>query len=314
MRLTLIFLLFVTQSYSQIRIDEIKNDTDVIKYVFEYGKKHQLGWKEVSFNFYSEWLKQELTKEDKLFYDSLTRVKWIKSDFNNDGRTDLIFSGRVYNQLAVLAFISGVNDSTIYHSLGHIFYDRPSGISEYKTDNLNLLLIRSYRRNNSESWGVENYKLDTLVYKLGGFIEYNNMPGRKMEFDSIIYRTLNVWSGLNDIPVVKIFKEGRAFLYSGSYFSGNEPTWGVNNRTEFKVISPERISYLQNLLACIDFIKLEDNYALKFVTDLTTATTEVYYNGKVKKIKDYGCQGTYGLSLLYQSLNSIKAENRFRKE
>lgn len=55
---------------------------------------------------------------------------------------------------------------------------------------------------------------------------------------------------------------------------------------------------------------MHDNYYAS-MTDLCTGYLEVHFSdGTVKEIKDYGLQGTNGLSLLYQFLeNIIKEKN-----
>ncbi len=61
--------------------------------------------------------------------------------------------------------------------------------------------------------------------------------------------------------------------------------------------------------------ELESNYEIPNIYDLTTASTIFYLKDKtVKKVKDYGMSGTYGLRLLYSILYKMTLEDGWTLE
>jgi hypothetical protein len=58
----------------------------------------------------------------------------------------------------------------------------------------------------------------------------------------------------------------------------------------------------------IDVRSLEDNYAVNW-TDYPTATlTVIFSDQSTKVIRDYGLQGTFGLSAVYSKMMEIATE------
>jgi hypothetical protein len=308
MKIFLAILIFFAPIFciGQMKIEDIKIDEDVVQFVSEYGQKYSKDWRKVSFNDLNGMVFQNNRKKTDLFFlDSLTKRKWIKSDFNKDGKLDLIFSGRIYTQLAVLAFISN-GDSIECNYLGNsisMYY--PSGISELKINESIFLLLNSFVRNEMQYEIASSYKADTLIYKFGGFIELSKSHKNSIEFDSVIFKTLSPWMGLVEIPKMKILSNGSMILYrnSGTYLR-DSALW-INGIKETRV-SKEVINDLKSILSYIDFWDLNADYETKYVYDLSTAITEVYYKGEMKRVRDYGWHGTYGLSLLYKKINEAK--------
>jgi hypothetical protein len=306
----LLLLVFYCKSFGQTKIDEIKKDREAIRFVFDYGKKNNMEWKKVSLDdLYGSFSRRSMDKDDKAFLDSLTKNKWIKLDFNNDGVTDLIFFGRLYkrqyNQLGVLSFISD-GDSIVCKHLGNLLSNYyPSGISSFKQDGLNFLTISSYVGDNTADSIRGLFKTDTLIYKFGGFVEFDWKNEKQIQFDSVVYNTSGLWMGLIEVPELKIYKNGYVSLYRNKLTNKNGSMNWKNELYEC-IISKEAIVDMNAILNYINFEGLNSNYFIRGVLDLDTQTTQIFYQGKSKKIEDYGGHGTYGLSLLYNKINEIK--------
>ncbi|HEX7846403.1 MAG TPA: hypothetical protein VF476_11440 [Chitinophagaceae bacterium] len=310
--IAILFLAFKNAD-AQLAIDEISNDDDAVRFVQRYSDTYKLEWKKVGVDIYSIFPKRFLTPEEILIVDSLTKRKWIKADFNQDGKTDLIFSGKIYSQLAVLAFLTR-NDSVELKYIGStVFSFYPTGIEELDVDNKSFLVVNCVERNQLKIDWKKDLKRDTLIYKFDGFVEYNSKPASKFKFDSVVFRIFSTWSGVIDIPVMKIFRDGNVTLQGNKSSYRYDSTLWVNGVYESK-INVEMIKELEDLLGYINFPGLEDEYEIKLVSDLATVVTEVYYEGKMKKVKDYGYHGTFGLHLLYKFLNKIKTSCRTRKD
>lgn len=304
--LTIFFLLVFLYSNSQLKIENIKTDEDVINFVDEYGKKNKMEWKKIDFDIYNVVQKKTLSKKEITFFDSLTSIKWIKADFNNDQKVDLIFSGRLYSQLGILAFLTQ-GDSVVCNSVGSsVFGYYPTGISLINLEGTNLLTVSSFIRDNINSeFEQESFKSDTLIYKFGGLVEYTKSRKDDFLFDSIYFRVMSNWMGVVQVPLMKIYRNGLIRLYKNEHSWYKDSAIWVNGIYEFK-IEKRQIEELGMLLEYINFLNLDSKYETKFVYDLSTATTVIYYNGKSKEVSDYGFHGTFGLNFLYRKFNEIK--------
>ncbi len=309
MRFVFAFLFFPVSSFCQMSIDAIKNDEDAVKFVESYNRKYNMHWEKVGVDILDVVSMRSFREEDKKYIDSLTKNKWIKSDFNNDGKTDLIFSGKINNSFATLSFISQKGDSISCDQPGSILsIEYPSGIRTYQLNNLNLLLINSLNRNEFEFNIRKSYRQDTLIYKFGGFAEYNTKADEKLDFDSIVYINISNWVGVIQVPKIVISSTGTIKLYRDKYASNIDSAGWTNNMYK-SIADCETIESLRAILGYINFPNLRSEYALNYITDLSTAETEVYYKGTVKRISDYGMHGTYGLSLLYKIFQGIKMKS-----
>ena len=74
-------------------------------------------------------------------------------------------------------------------------------------------------------------------------------------------------------------------------------------------IEPSTKNKIYEILNYINFPSLKDSY-MTGATDMPTAYLTIHYgSGQIKKIKDYGFQGTYGLGILYNQLEKISNDN-----
>lgn len=306
------FLIFFLsgKSFCQIRIDEIKNDSDVIQFIQNYSDKHNLGWKNMGLDISQAYPKKYFNKNQIEFTDSVTKTKWIKCDFNGDGRNDLIYNGRIYfSQMAVLAFISEDADSISLHYLGNVLSgSRPSSISHLKDGDNELLEIGIFGKRNMPEDYIKSYEKDILIYKYGGFVEYNKRKFKKIEFDSIVYRISSPW-GIFDSPTkLWLYRNGTIKLYQ-EYNQVNHSLVFVKN-TYVSKISKNEVDEIASLLGYINFYNLKRDYSLYMVSDQATVKLEIFFYGNEMEINDYGMCGTFGLSLLYSKLGEIMKRNK----
>jgi hypothetical protein len=69
------------------------------------------------------------------------------------------------------------------------------------------------------------------------------------------------------------------------------------------------------LLKTIEYIRLptlKDNYSVGWTDDNTVILEISYNNGQVKKIRDYGTIGTFGLENLYRQIYSLRHTQKWR--
>ena len=124
-----------------------------------------------------------------------------------------------------------------------------------------------------------------LIYKLGGFIELSKSHKNSIEFDSVIFKTLSPWMGLVEIPKMKILSNGSIILDWNSREHGYKiKSFGLMGIPVFWV-SKEVMFDLKYLLGYISFGELNTDYETKYVYDLSTAITEVYEKGEMKRVR-----------------------------
>lgn len=297
--LSLLVIFFSGEVAGQINIDDIRTNADAVRFVESYGARYNLHWDKVGMDVYA--VSRDRNPAEAAFVDSALQCKWVRSDFNNDGKNDLVFYGSLGNQLAVLSFVTDKGDSIQYNYLGGLFTSwYPSSISGYHLGDLNLLLLGSYKRRQGLR---NNFFVDTLVYKYGGFIEFRGNNENSMEFDSIIYRESSNWMGVG-IDKLSISRNGDVKLYP-DFFQRVADTAHINKGVYYSRVDTEIIGNLRSVLGYIDYRSMREKYTIDQVFDLTTAITTVYYKGKMKEISDYGMEGTYGLGLLYRKFREI---------
>ncbi len=99
-----ILILLPLVAKSQIRVENIKSDKDVLTFL----KFHYLKSKKANIDYYQNNLFKNKNNDDsvlKYFYRN-NKHKSIKVDLNNDGNLDLIWNGCIDKAATVLAFIS----------------------------------------------------------------------------------------------------------------------------------------------------------------------------------------------------------------
>lgn len=296
-------------------IDSIKTDEDVNNFM----EKH-FGDKYINFSVADA---STFFRSDnyKLIADTLGMQYWYKTDFNNDGETDLLAYGSVikgeYTASEIIAVIYLGNN--IYQHIDLANNVRNVGALFPVVDTLNseIIIIRyqtvedplramrfdsslvEYRNqiNHSRIYH-DNFYLysDTLVYKFDTFIEYNpNLSNEDIIKIEVKNSCGNIACYVMDI---QINNDGSATMEAGEYYEEK-----INYRTHIYEKSLQKIFELINYL---EFNKLKNNYSVSHTHASSVSTKVTYTDGKTKQIYDYGRSGTFGLIRLYQLLFELK--------
>ena len=137
---------------------------------------------------------------------------------------------------------------------------------------------------------------DTLVYHLGGFIEYNAYPLEHFGVESIRFAAGGCY-GTCPVFELRITGDGHVTYHAQAYNHQKGDFAGV--------IPPEEFERLKTLLAYLPLDRLDSSYTVNW-TDDQTVWLEIHYNGRVKRISDYGAIGSRGLSWVYGLLFSLR--------
>ena len=177
---------------------------------------------------------------------------------------------------------------------------------------LNDTLIRYYFKPEFDWTNKEQPSLQyiDLTYKYGDFIEYNSKP-QNYSIEKIEYQT-SMCFGTCPKFYISILRDKSAVFKAEIHnreSRDSKEIQGVFSTT----LRDTSFSEIINLLNYIDFPKLKDNYSVGWTDDQTSTLTVTYNNGQVKKIKDYGLIGTYGLDRLYQLLFALRFNQTWKK-
>lgn len=303
MKLAVLILTFVCNlCYAQDKVEDIKTEKDVISFIEKIGNKNKMIWRNINFNQRGREVDKYLDESDKAFVDSATNQRWIISDFNSDGKKDLVAAFHYYQAFDVFAFVSNITNSyDLVHLGNHWSEVYPSGL--FLIDNPISSLIKINHHIN-DSTGAELrrfYRSDTLIYKFSGFVEYKESTESEVKFDSIVYNISPVWIAAASTPKMILYNTGKVKLFQSDYVDTLfDKKW--KDGIKECAIYVDEITKIEKVLGIIGYSNLKSNYNIYGVSDLTTYLTVVYSNGKKISVSDRGGTGTYGLRLLYREL------------
>ncbi|GAB3503349.1 DUF6438 domain-containing protein [Emticicia fontis] len=219
------------------------------------------------------------------FYSYTDSVKYIKNnkffkiDIDNNGLTDLLLN----KNRVIVALLDKGNKKYETHFLNekeiaHIYADSLISIDRQK-----VIVLRVAH---------PKPRIDTLIYKFDGFLEYNPKVNTDFNFNKMRFTTTMCY-GI--CPVFEIIvNKDRTATYNAIQYN--------KKQGEFRATIPtEEFDELMALLIYLNLANLKGNYEVGW-TDDQTATTQISYSGINKSIEDYGLQGTFGLKLLYKKM------------
>jgi hypothetical protein len=303
-KFTIILMLIFSNMIFGNKIDKLNTTKEVIEFVKtvhpEYGIVRYKDFKYGIFDIEPIDSIYNQLKCKGIF--KINEIKnWQKIDVNNDGLTDLIFISHFYGYTQNVIIDEGNNGFKLIRNI--INFDECEYIKPIKVQDKNELRIRKVNLPFDFDDNIEKYiKIDTLTYKYDCFIELNDKVIIDNKIESIEIKT-NFCFG--DCPVFKltINKNGVA------QFDGIEFTKFKGKST--KQLNQKIVDEIFDLINYIEIKKLNDYYEVNY-TDASTANLDIFFeDGSIKKIKDYGLSGTYGLSALYSKLTQLGTETEW---
>lgn len=238
---------------------------------------------------------------------------WEKADFENNGFTDLLiiakdtnesFTDDHYDIECIMDsgenrfFVKSLTAFFLNNSIATVrMVDSLPSIIYYDLDNPNTYYI-DYKGDTLP----RPFKKDTLIFKFGGFIEYN----KKSDIYDIQNIKFETSGCFGSCPIFKLDIDKNK---NGSYTATrhNKSDKGEKIEGTFKTrINLDDYKAVEELLSYINFPKLKDRYTVNWTDDQTATLTITYNNGKTKTISDYGQQGSFGLRQLYELLYALR--------
>ncbi|WP_214070001.1 DUF6438 domain-containing protein [Mucilaginibacter sp. dw_454] len=314
-KLPLLFCLLLTAATSFAnKIDELKTDSDVVRFLLPLDKHFTTGK-------YTPKLIIEpvdtIFKNDACFAcDTLCKTwgvkSWQKVDLNNDGRTDLVAICHWYQYENFIVMDNG--DGTF--KLMYLVYDSwfCELVNIIRRNDQNLIVFHTIDSDMLDRF--EQPRTDTLIYKYDHFVELNEHPP-KYAIDSLIFYDGSVYGNhCGSCPKfrMKVNRKGKTryerYVYGGTSvktaggYSVKDFKISTELKAQGKVLSSQQKEIL-NMINYINFKKLKDKYEVPW-TDASTTTIQVKFkDGSSKTIVDYGEYGTFGLRALFSKLYAV---------
>ena len=229
---------------------------------------------------------------------------WEKIDFNSDNKTDLIVTTFWYDFDVFVAIDKGDNTYQLIQLSKDVFQNCELGKPIQLNSEQLLLFYRFKSEYNYPSKDFLDFKqisrIDTLVYKFGGFIE-KQMMSASYDISEIEYHTSSGWTGISPIYKLRITRRGKATFGATS----NNPKEMIPVRK----VKKEVVKAISDLIQYINVKKLKDDYLVNWTDDTTVFLKITFRDGTIKEIVDYGLIGTFGLNQLYELLLMLSGKS-----
>jgi hypothetical protein len=260
----------------------------------------------------SEFKSEYSLENCKFIADSLEiNESVIKEDFDNNGYTDLLVTGTYYGSNFVVYIIySFGKDKFEIQKLINGHFDRGSYPKLIYIDNLPAIELYNQRPSRYKDPNPKKIiDKKTLLYKYGGFVEFNKNP-RLVKVEKIKYESTGC---MGTCPVfdIEINMDATSFFIP-KYF--NFDTEYQDEEALLKTtIREKELNEIKDLLNYIDFTNLREEYGVPWTDDQEGIFEITYNNGKTKRIRDYGMIGTYGLNLLHTKMTELRFNQKWQK-
>jgi len=288
------------------RVDALKTDSDVASFIISLDKKFH---KKDDLTFIVKSTEDIIKAFDCDSNIRAYRIKnWEKLDINNDGLTDLFVIGYWDNEYLSLVAIDIGNNKFKLITLNYGFPE--CQIAQVcKDGTLPLLLFHSRKAQfNPNEKRLYEWKeipvTDTLIYKFNNFIERNRNPSA-YEIQTVKFETGRCF-GTCPVYSIEFNKTGPVTYIAGMY-SPEEGTF-------IGYITSAKRKEIHDLLNYISVKNLKDDYEVDWTDDATCWLTVTFSDGSVKKIKDYGEVGTFGLRTLYSLFLELRDKEDWRQQ
>ncbi|WP_419701939.1 DUF6438 domain-containing protein [Mucilaginibacter sp. NFX135] len=308
MKYLLLFLIFSSFIVSALAngIDNLKTDNDVLKFMLKTDTNFSYKGEPQITVVPTDTLFKLLKCNDVARQWSIK--SWEKTDFNQDGKTDLLVMLKMSVGFYVYAVIDK-GDNTFKmlpmnqgHTGDNCEMAKPIMINKQQLLLFYSKMLRMHR-DKDELTVDTGPRIDTLILKHGNFVEYNPKPDNYQ----ISYFTIEAKGCYGDCPVYKlqVSADGKATYEAYAY---NEVEGNFKG-----AVSVDKLNRIKSLINYIQIRKLRDDYRVAWTDDVKAILKVGFKNGTVKEITDYGMIGTHGLSQLYNLIDELRTSEKWVK-
>jgi hypothetical protein len=229
---------------------------------------------------------------------------WEKTDLNNDGLTDLLIIPYWSGYHSYLIIDKG-NEEFRLHQVFTGYSEECEFSKPFRIGTKNYLKI--YQKS-LEMISLSDEKvvirIDTLTFNYDQLVELNDQSA------DYKIRSVELKQTGSDVgsPVfsIKIDNEGLTEYDRETFFVHKEKGISTFPKGIFKKdLGREIFIGLEEILRYIRVKELKNSYSVPWFHAPSGTLTVEFENGEVKKISDYGLQGTFGLKAVYSRLTEI---------
>ena len=300
MRILLTLLLALHCFAVSAQVDTLRNKSSIENFL-----KHKYNYKSVRLNALNS------TVQDTFVTAAANPKYFLRSDFNHDGKNDLLISASVLkgrkNEQDELLVLSSQNKGFVKVNLDNRYSTKKdyanASSSTYSRLGKSYIVISfltsTLPRLENGGWSTrQTYAIshDTLFIMNNKPMIYSNRVSTE-EVERVRISTTMCF-GTCPVFELAIKKDGSA-SYRGLKF--------VERLGDYKLhLNNSDLAYFNNLIRNIHAAGLKNEYAVDYTDAQTAYLTIEYSNGGKEQITDYGLQGTYGLSVLYSFLYNLR--------
>lgn len=293
LRLTILVLFISLQMNAQLKIEQLVNDSLVKGFIVEQTK---LNLEKINLMSEIKFSDYHVNSNNIKLIDTLTYLDYVISDFNKDGKKDMVVSyaekegkKKYYSKFNITAFLSNHNERYSIQNLWDAFF-LTEGFIKRNASNSDFIIF------SRPDYYYEKLVYDTLKYFEGNFINVTKKCNRL--YTSLKFYTTSNWAAtpgriITVSSFLKLTKEEIDLTGTSIY----------NGELQFSFYDS-----LQKLICEINPEFLNTYYELQNVRDAGTFHLEFKILNSTKKINDYGSAGNFGLIALYKMLWRINRE------
>jgi len=300
--ITILFLLFFQLSFSQMKVEDIKDDSTAIIFVKKYYLKNI---EENHFNkisFCDKW--ERLYKRDstvQAYYNSTKTTKWVKTDWNKDGKEDLAFCGCVGFQEKIICFLSANDQQYNETNITPKYLPESYFIKKINTKYLIVGIIDLYHFDTTKNLQKSIF-YDTILFINNSFKQFSSAK-RKL-IDSI---KLNFIVALmpNEFTIM-INKTGLLHLNKIEDYNFYEHTFQMK-------VGKEKVDSFFNIVENIPYYKYKNQYFGGADDGYDWNTTIYFDDGTTMHISDHMGVAPFGLRSLYDITYKLSKDESWKK-
>lgn len=228
---------------------------------------------------------------------------WQKADFDGNGRLDLLIIGTHYNKKSKVICLLDMGDKLVLEPFDRQFY-RACPIATVSHQGAQpVISYADFAKPFLTTDKLEDKQAFRLIYKYGGFIEYNPQPDSKAQPDSILYESFFAYHTVQNERIT-LTGTGAATHYSCTYpvLENTRKTY-VSQKTQ---VAASALAPILDLASYLAGQPLQPEYHVGVNHVPHTTLTIVYHDGQRLQVQDEGEIGTFGLMRLYALLNQLR--------
>ncbi|TGE14063.1 hypothetical protein [Hymenobacter elongatus] len=257
-------------------------------------------------------VKSSLRFEDKRVEKQYRKAgvkAWEKADFDGNGHTDLLITGTHYDQESKVICLLNMGESLVLEPFDRQFY-QACPIARISYDGKQpLVSYTDFEKPFLSIDSLQGKKVFSLIYKYGGFIEYNKNSVQVPALDSMMYESSFAYHEV---------MESKLTMDAAGKASYNSCEWPVLDEAKKQcekltgTIGAQSFSDIVGLIYYIDPVHLKPKYRVN-VNHVPYATLRFSYAGNRKvEISDRGETGTFGLMRLYALLGQLRKTQQWQ--